>query len=271
MGLELDGLCSGRSQRLGRFWDFGFLGGAVQAPSGPSARPQLLALLAGGRGADWRWPGDQLRFTFYLEVEDVEKALAHALCAETEHGEKTWKSMEAMESTLHVLIQRCRCCCSAVPIRPMSAMPDRESGTFSSHVSISVIQSATSFRALQPLIQKNKNNEGSYTNGGKNLEKKTQGRVIRIPASGAAGTDVHSGSEMLPRACACTWFPPTYRPGMLLVPAVVHQPGRRPQGTAQGPCSNPRQRGSDLGIAQVHGPGWAAAGTVVIVILFSSG
>lgn len=163
----------------------------------------------------------------------------------------------------------------------MSAMPYRETGTFSSHVCSSrfCIRRSVGDQFWSPPTtdtrpHTQKRRSRMMTGATKNHKKKkknTQGRVIRIPASGAAGTDVHSGSEMLPRACACTWFPPTYRPGMLLVPAVVPQPGRRPQGTAQGPCSNPRRRGSDLGIAQVHGPGWAAAGTVVIVILFSSG
>ncbi|KAL6897657.1 hypothetical protein GGI43DRAFT_98647 [Trichoderma evansii] len=58
---------------------------------------------------------------------------------------------------------------------------------------------------------------------------------------------------MLTRGCARTWFPREYRPGMLLVPAVEAHCQPAPTGTAQGPCSNPRRRGSDLGIAQVHG------------------
>lgn len=82
MASALDGPSAWRRSRI---WGFGDSGRcSPSAPLDQAPGRSFLALLAGGRGADWRWPGDQLRFTFLLQAEDVEKALAlmHALSAE---------------------------------------------------------------------------------------------------------------------------------------------------------------------------------------------
>lgn len=54
---------------LGDSGILGFWASGRCSPSAPLDQApgrSFLALLAGGRGADWRWPGDQLRFTFLL-------------------------------------------------------------------------------------------------------------------------------------------------------------------------------------------------------------
>jgi hypothetical protein len=83
MASALDGPSAWGDSGILGFWDSGILGlwdsgtlgfWAVQSkrPSRRSARPQLFSPF-GGRRADWRWPGDQLRCTFSLEADDVEK------------------------------------------------------------------------------------------------------------------------------------------------------------------------------------------------------